>query len=120
MQPTDIPRDERAADDEVERVSAQITGQLAERGVLVHDDDDPAARSDILSAVQRFEVAVQLCGASSYTNAPQSSEPDDERFVVPRRADDESADAYVRRVRDAADRLSPPRPGGGPHPGSAV
>jgi hypothetical protein len=119
MEPTNTPRGQRA-DDEMTRVRDQITGQLDERGVLVHDADDAAQRADILEAVERFERAVQLCGADSYTNAPQSSEPDDERFVIPRRNDDESAEAYARRVLDAADRLSPPRSGGGPHPGSAA
>lgn len=119
MEPTDTPRDPRA-DDEVQRVSAQITGQLAERGVLVHDADDAADRADILEAVERFERAVQLRGGDSYTNAPQSSDPDDARLVIPRRSDDERADAYVRRVREAAERLAPPPGRGGPHPGSAV
>ena len=119
MEPTDTPRDSRA-EDEVARVSAQITGQLAERGVIVHDGDDAAQRADILEAVERFERAVQMRGGDSYTNAPGTSDPDDERLVIPRRRDDEHADAYVRRVRETADRLSPPQSGGGPHPGSAV
>jgi hypothetical protein len=119
MEPTNTPRDHRA-DDEVERVRTQIVGQLAERGVAVHDADDAAESADILEAVERFERAVQMTGASSYTNAPQSSDPDDERFVVPRRRDDEGADAYARRVRAAADHLAPPRGSGGPHPGSAI
>jgi len=119
MEPTNTPRDHRA-DDEVERVRTQIIGQLAERGVIVHDADAAAETADILEAVERFERAVQMNGASSYTNAPRSSDPDDERFVVPRRRDDEGAESYAHRVRAAADHLAPPRGGGGPHPGSAI
>jgi len=39
------------------------------------------------------------------TNTPQSSQPDDERFVLPQRRDDESVQQFVRRVRDKIDAL---------------
>jgi hypothetical protein len=122
MEPTRTPRQpSRPAADEAEydRVAAQITGQLAGRGVTVHDADSPEQRADILSAVERFERAVQMRGGDSYTNSPSAADPDHREFVIPRRPDDESAAAYVRRVRAAADRLAP-RDRGGPHPGSAV
>jgi hypothetical protein len=123
MEPTANPQElERtpSSEAEVERVTAQVVGQLAERGVIVHDDDTPEQLADILSAVERFEGAVQLRGGSSYTNAPQSSDPDRDEFVVPRRRDDEDAMTYVGRVRAAAEDLHPPPGTGGPHPGSAV
>ena len=120
MQPTDAPRPQPLTPEaEMERVSLQVTGQLSQRGVRTHDDDPPEALADMLTAVERFEEAVRLCGGDSFTNRIGSSRPDDRKFVIPQRRDDESADAYVRRVQAAAVELQAPERSG-PHPGSAI
>jgi hypothetical protein len=40
------------------------------------------------------------------TNTFESSEPDDTRFVIPIRHDDESTDQYIARIQAATRRLA--------------
>lgn len=110
-------RAEEARDDaEVERVARQVRSQLEQRGVRMHDDDAPEDEALVLEAVEAFEAAVRRCGGDSFTNAPDSSRPERRDFVVPRRGDDERADTYARRVRSAAEALSPAGAGGADAP----
>lgn len=124
MQPdhnSEPARDDAGRDAEVARVSAQVEGQLAERGADVHVGDSSDEQADLLSAVERFERARQLRGASSYTNDRASSDPERDELVLPRRRAEEGASAYIGRVRAAADAIAPPGRGGDdPHAGSAA
>ena len=43
--------------------------------------------------------------ATRMVNTPESSQPDDPHYVLPRRRDDEPVEQYVRRVRDAAESI---------------
>jgi hypothetical protein len=92
------PRRER----ERQRVTTAVRGQLVQRGIEVRDADRPEQLMAILDAVELFEARVAALGGDSFTNAPDSSRPDDRRLVIPRRSDDESGDQYARRVADAA------------------
>jgi hypothetical protein len=60
----------------------------------------------MVNAVERFEAAVIAAGGDLMVDSLESSEPEHPEFVVPRRRDDESPDAYVSRVHVAADRVS--------------
>lgn len=109
-------RAEPARDDtEIERATRQVRSQLEQRGVRVHDEDDPEGEAVMLEAVEAFEAAVRRCGGDSYTNAPQSSRPDRKDFVLPPRGDDERADTYARRVQVAAEALAPASADGPAH-----
>lgn len=109
-------RTERASDEgDVERAARQVRSQLEQRGVRVHDEDDPEGEAVMLEAVEAFEAAVRRCGGDSYTNSLQSSRPDRQDFVLPPRGDDERADTYARRVRAAATALVPPSADGPGH-----
>ena len=91
---------------DVARADATIVGMLATRGITV---DASAAGGDLaflLDAVELFEEAVARAGGDSMTNALDSSEPDDPRFVLPTRRDAESVREYALRLRAAASRLS--------------
>jgi hypothetical protein len=103
-----MPEDDRldplAARDEA-RAAAAISGQLTQRGVLLHGDESPAELADLLSDVERFEAAVAAIGGDSMRNAPDSAMPEDRRLVLPARGDDESVVRYGARVAAAAERL---------------
>ncbi|HEY0971722.1 MAG TPA: hypothetical protein VGE02_12200 [Gemmatimonadales bacterium] len=99
--------DDRTVKRDTDRAATQVRHQLEERGVRVHDDDPPEGLADVLSAVEQFERAVARRGGDSFTNTPQSSDPDREEFVVPTRGDDEAADAYARRVSARATEIAP-------------
>jgi hypothetical protein len=61
---------------------------------------------DLWTAVDRFESLVEARGGDTLVNAPDSSEPDDPLMVLPERKARESARDYVRRIHEAADRLT--------------
>jgi hypothetical protein len=96
---------EDARADERERAAETIEGQLTGRDVRLLGDETPEELADMLTAVQTFESTVAALGGDSMTNAPDSRYPDDRRLVLPQRADDETARAYIRRVTAAAEQL---------------
>lgn len=64
-------------------------------------DERPQDLADLLTAVERFETAVEARGGDLMVDDLTSSEPDDPHFVLPSRAADESVRDYVARI-DAA------------------
>jgi len=61
-------------------------------------------------AVERFERVVERQGGDLMVDEPidsdQAREPDDRRFVLPRRREGESVDVFVSRITDATDRAT--------------
>ena len=103
-------REERqtSSDRDVARVSQELAARLRARNVAVHDDDTPEGILAIVEAVENFETAVQAAGGDLMVDEPPRSgtaQPDDARFLLPTRGDDESATAFVKRV-DAACRVA--------------
>lgn len=96
-------REERAA------AATEVAGRLAQKGVEVSADEDPAILADLLSAVERFENAVINRGGDLMVNMPDSSDPQDPAFVLPKRRDDESLAAYVGHIDEATAMLEEPR-----------
>jgi hypothetical protein len=88
-------REERAA------AVAEVTARLRSRGITVTGGENPEELVDLLSAVERFEAAVEAHGGDLMVDDLKSSRPDDSHFVVPRRAPREAARAYIGRI-DAA------------------
>ena len=79
---------------------------LGQRGVLLFGDESDDDLADLWSAVDRFESVVEARGGDTFTNAPDSSEPDNPAFVLPERKAREPVGEYVRRIQDATDRLT--------------
>ena len=103
-------REERqtSSDRDLARVSQELTARLRARNVAVHDDDTPENILEIIEAVETFELTVQAAGGDLMVDEPPRSgtaQPDDARFLLPARGDDESATAYVKRL-DAACRVA--------------
>ncbi|HYC52359.1 MAG TPA: hypothetical protein VEB19_14705 [Gemmatimonadaceae bacterium] len=101
-------REERQTSTErdVARVSEELAARLRSRNVTVHDSDSPDSILAMVEAVESFEQAVQAAGGDLMVDEPPASgtaQPDDARFLLPPRGDDESAAAYVKRL-DAATR----------------
>jgi hypothetical protein len=89
-------------DADVRRAAETIVGQLHQKGVEVTVDEDSDELASLLSAVERFESAVEARGGDSMLNTPSSRRPENRAFVVPRRNADESVAAYIERVNAAA------------------
>lgn len=88
--------------DEREAVAVELSGRLAQKGVEVGSDEDPAQLADLLSAVEQFESAVEGAGGDLYVDSPTSREPDERRFVLPQRRADEPVSGYTQRITAAA------------------
>jgi len=101
------------AKDEAQReraaAAAEVSARLRSRGVAVTGGESPEDLVDLLSAVERFEAAVEAHGGDLMVDDLKSSRPDDSHFVMPRRVPREAVRAYIGRI-DAA-RLAL-----GPHP----
>jgi hypothetical protein len=64
-------------------------------------DERPEDLADLLSAVERFEAAVEARGGDLMVDDLNSSEPDDPHFVLPPRAAEESVRDYIARIDEA-------------------
>jgi len=87
--------------DERAGVAAEVAGRLRSRGILVSSGDPLDSLADLLSAVERFEAAVEAHGGDLMVDDLKSPQPDDRHFVLPRRAPGELVRAYINRI-DAA------------------
>jgi len=83
------------------RAAAEVTARLQRRGVSVTGADDAEGLDDLLTAVERFEAAVEAHGGDLMVDDLKSAAPDDPHFVLPRRKHDEAIRAYIARI-DAA------------------
>jgi hypothetical protein len=88
------------------RTRERVADLLARRGVLLFGDETGDELADLWSAVERFESLVEARGGDTMTNAPDSSEPDNPRFVLPERRAREAAGDYTRRILEAATELT--------------
>jgi hypothetical protein len=79
---------------------------LGQRGVLLLGNETDVELADLWSAVDRFESVVEARGGDTFTNAPDSSEPDNPAFVLPERRAREPVPEYVTRIVEAANRLT--------------
>jgi hypothetical protein len=86
--------------------ATEITGRLLQKGIDVSDAEDPSTLADLLSAVERFESAVEKQGGDLMVNTPTSSDPQDPAYVIPARKADESLEAYIGRIDAATAALS--------------
>jgi len=111
---TEMPRDdyeelERRIDpDRAEQQRAavvEVVDRLRRRGIAASESESPDALTDLLSAVERFETVVEQRGGDLMVDDLQSSRPDDQHFVLPRRQAGEAIRAYIVRVEEATVRL---------------
>ncbi len=83
-------------------VAAEVADRLRRRGITLTGTEKPDELADLLSAVERFESAVEAHGGDLMVDDLKSSRPDDRHFVLPRRGNAESARAYMVRIDEAA------------------
>jgi len=86
-------------------VAAEVADRLRRRGLVLGGNETPAELADLLSAVERFEAAVEAHGGDLMVDDLKSSRPDDPHFVLPRRGKAESVPAYITRIDEATDKL---------------
>ncbi len=87
------------------KAAAEVTARLRNRGIGVTGSEDSEDLVDLLSAVERFEAAVEAHGGDLMVDDLRSSRPDDTHFVIPQRARGEAVRAYTGRIIEATARL---------------
>jgi hypothetical protein len=99
-------------DEQIAAAMMETTDRLRRRGVQVSRRETPEELADLLSAIERFEAAVQARGGDLFVDDLRSSEPDDPHFVLPSRKRGEKTAAYIERIEAAREELRhhPPRP----------
>ena len=92
---------------DTERRSAmqEAAERLRARGIMLTGKETSEELDDLLSAVQRFEAAVESRGGDLMVDDLKSTRPDDPHFVLPRREPKEPARAYILRVQEAGAQL---------------
>ncbi|HEY3221999.1 MAG TPA: hypothetical protein VGJ80_14810 [Gemmatimonadales bacterium] len=90
---------------EIKHVAEEVAARLRRRGITLRGDERPDQLADLLSAVERFEAAVESRGGDLMVDDLQSSHPDDRHFVLPLRGPGEPLRDYTVRVDLAAARV---------------
>jgi hypothetical protein len=89
-----------------QHVRDELEAWLRHRYVPLFGTETDDEVLSMVNAIERFEAAVIAAGGDLMVDSLESSEPEHAEFLVPRRRDDETPDAYVGRVHSAADRVS--------------
>ena len=83
----------------------EVAARLRNAGIDIADDTNPDALTSLLDAVETFEAAVRAAGGDLMVDEPprgHEAQPDDKRFVLPKRRGDETVESYRDRILDAA------------------
>ena len=91
-------------DRDVARVAQELRSRLRSRGIIVNDSDSPDDVERLLEAVEEFENVVEAQGGDLMVDEPPSrgnAQPDDPRFLLPKRGGDESVSKYLKRLKAA-------------------
>ena len=96
--------------DERQRAESEVAFRLRSRGVRLTGGESDEQLVELLEAVERFERVVERHGGDLMVDEPMDSdrapEPDNRRFVLPRRRDGETVGAFLGRIAEAVDRAS--------------
>jgi hypothetical protein len=91
--------------EEVARAKQNVVGRLLQRGIVAFEQAPADQLVALLEAVELFEVTAAARSCDSFTNALDSSQPDDPSCQLPEPAADETLEAYTKRVRAKTEAL---------------
>jgi hypothetical protein len=97
--------EELTRDEPMRTAVAETLVRLRAAGIELEANEDPEQLVVLLEAVERFEDAVRRRGGDLMVDEPprgREPEPDDPRFVLPARTDDETLPQFAKRIRSAA------------------
>lgn len=84
-------------------ITPELRSRVNQKGVELDGTEGPEDLDDLLTAIDRFEAAVEEKGGDLMVNMPQSSPPENPGFVLPHRKPGEQVAAYTSRVQQAAE-----------------
>lgn len=107
MKPESFERDQEAVDihrrEDRDSVALELQGRIAQKGINLDGTESAEDLDDLLSAIDRFEAAVEARGGDLMINMPQSSPPENPGFVLPRRNPGEHVVSLTERIEAAAE-----------------
>ena len=92
-------------DDDRAAAAREVSDRLRRRGIALTGTEGSEDLVNLLSAVERFEAAVEAHGGDLMVDDLKSVQPDDRHFVLPRRASNEALRAYIGRIEEATAKL---------------
>lgn len=108
--PAPLNRSSDAADDERQRVAAEVASRLRRRGIQLSGSESAVDLADLEEAVDEFERAVERSGGDLMVDEPVAGEspiaPDEATFVLPVRKANESVASFIGRISDATERIT--------------
>lgn len=84
-------------------ITPELRSRVNQKGVELDGTETAEDLDDLLTAIDRFEAAVEDKGGDLMVNMPQSSPPENPGFVLPRRRSGEKISGYTARVQQAAE-----------------
>jgi hypothetical protein len=84
-------------------ITPELRSRVNQKGVELDGTEKAEDLDDLLTAIDRFEAAVEDKGGDLMVNMPQSSPPENPGFVLPRRRGGERIGDYTARVQQAAE-----------------
>jgi|SRR5687767_5656739 hypothetical protein len=102
------PRDEPTVNEDVQRVSEDVSNRLEALGLWLSGTEKPEDLVRIQESVERFELAVKTRGGDLMVDEGpdgQTIEPDDVHFALPPRHADESVERYLNRLDRAREEV---------------
>lgn len=84
-------------------ITPELRSRARQKGVELDGTEAAEELDDLLSAIDRFEAAVEDRGGDLMVNQPQSSPPENPGFVLPHRKAGERITPYITRVQAAAE-----------------
>lgn len=100
------PAHDAERDRELDGITKKVVSLLHGRGVVLTGRESSIQLADMLSAVEHFDAAVAEAGGDRAMIDAGALTPDDDLYVLPRRAADESPGRYAERILRAARRLA--------------
>ena len=92
-------------DEQRQHIRDELEAWLRHRYVPLYGAESDDEVLSMVNAIERFEAAVMAAGGDLMVDSPESSEPEHPEYVIPRRRDDETPDAFVARIHLSADRV---------------
>jgi hypothetical protein len=97
---TEDPEQSRRLQD---TITPELQSRAMQKGIELNGTEAADELDNLLSAVDRFEAAVEERGGDLMVNMPQSSPPENPGFVLPHRKPGEHIVTYTERVHAAAE-----------------
>src|SRR5437667_9476172 len=87
--------------EERDAAALENAGRIRQRGVLLTGRETSGQLDDLMTAIERFEAAVEARGGDLFINTPFSGRPEKREFGGPERIPGEAPGAFAAKIEVA-------------------